>query len=300
MRFPFQFLFSNLWVKINPKENIVHNSKMLNQKNNSPIFLKKGHYLAPNYLTSNFDDFLIGITYYQAPVETGNWHSHEKPMISFVLNGNNTEVRNGNVFKRVAGSSNYYNSYEQHKNIYNQFPSKHISIELEPDFLTKYEYSEAEIELAVKKSHDANFTFIKLMKEAQVNDTLSKSTAEMLFLSFVENSLNSNDQSQFPAWMKSVRDLLNDRWNENVSLKELAEHVNMHPTTISKYFKIYFQSTLGEYTRKLKVTRAIDFLHSSNYSLTEIAYICGFSDQSHFTRIFKSMTGYLPKDYVKL
>ncbi|WP_431129829.1 helix-turn-helix domain-containing protein [Flagellimonas flava] len=272
----------------------------MDQTNTDTIFLKKGHYLAPCFSTSNFGDFLIGITKYETPVETGNLHSHEKPMISFVLHGNNTEVRRGKMIERTTGCTNYYSAHEQHRNIYNRFPARHVSIEFEYDFLKKYEYTEEQVELAVKKSYDAIFTFIKLMKEAHVNDAQSKSTAEMLFLSFMGNSLSSNNDTQIPSWMKSVRDILNDRWNENLSLKELAENVNIHPTTISKHFKRYFQSTLGEYTRKLKVTRSIDILHSSNCSLTEISYICGFSDQSHFTRTFKSMTGYLPKDYIKL
>ena len=262
--------------------------------------MKKGHYLAPKYLTSNFDDLLIGITKYETLIETGVWHSHEKPMISFVLYGNNTEYRKGRAIERVAGSINYYHSYELHKNIYNHFPSKHISLELDNNFLDTYGYTQTEIELAVKKNKDSIFTFIKLMNEALINDVQSKNTVEMLFLAFMENALKLKDERQFPFWMKSVRDILNDRWDENISLKELAENVNIHPTTISKHFRRYFQCTLGEYTRKLKVKHSIEFLHSSNYSLTETAYMCGFSDQSHFTRTFKSMTGYLPKTYIKL
>lgn len=262
--------------------------------------MKKGHYLAPKYLTSNFDDLLIGITNYESLVETGLWHSHEKPMISFVLYGNNTEYRKGKTIDRIAGTANYYHAHERHKNIYNHFPSKHISLELDHNFLNKHGYTEAEVELAVTKSQDSIFTFIKLMNEAQMNDVQSKSTVEMLFLAFMENFLKSNDGTECPTWMKSVRDILNDRWNENISLKELGEKVNIHPTTISKYFRRYFHCTLGEYTRKLKVTHSIDILHSSDHSLTDIAYKCGFSDQSHFTRIFKSMTGYLPKAYIKL
>ena len=262
--------------------------------------MKKGHYLAPKYFTSNFGDLLIGITKYETLIETGVWHSHEKPMISFVLYGNNIEYRKGKTIERVAGSINYYHSYELHKNIYNNFPSKHISLELDYTFLDAHGYIQTEIELAIKNNKDSIFTFIKLMNEAQINDAQSKNTVEMLFLEFMENAHKSKNTTQFPLWMKSVRDILNDRWNENISLKELAKNVNIHPTTISKYFRKYFQCTLGEYTRKLKVKHAIDLLHSSNYSLTETAYLCGFSDQSHFIRIFKSMTGYLPKTYVKL
>lgn len=262
--------------------------------------MKKGSYLAPHYSAASFDNLLIGITKYDAPIETGIWHLHELPMISFVLYGSNLEYRKGSSIKRVSGSLNYYHAHELHKNVYNQFPSKHISLELDHDFFNKHEYTEADVLFAIEKSKDSIFTFIKLMNEAQINDIQSKNSVEMLFLSFIENAIISSDKGQFPNWMNLIKEILNDRWNENISLKELSNKVGVHPTTISKYFRKYFGCTLGEYTRKLKVEHSIHFLHSSNYSLTEIAHICGFSDQSHFIRIFKSMTGYLPKKYCKV
>ncbi|WP_108808191.1 helix-turn-helix domain-containing protein [Aquimarina spinulae] len=268
--------------------------------NHTSINLKRGCYLAPKYNIYDFNDFLIGVTNYKNPIETGIWHSHEKPLISFVLYGHNTEYRKGKKTERTARCINYYHAHELHKNVYHNFPSKHISLEIDTSFLTKYNYTEAEIELALKKSYDSHFTFIKLMNEAEINDLQSYDSIEMLFLEFIENSIKSKEETGFPYWMQSIRDILNDRWNENVSLKELANQVNIHPTTISKNFRQYFQCTFGEYTRKLKVNHSIDIIHSSQYSLTEIAYICGFSDQSHFTRIFKSMTGYLPKEYAKI
>ncbi len=267
---------------------------------NNDVFLKKGQYLAPTFHTYDFQDFLIGITKYENPMDTGVWHSHEKALISFVLYGHNTEYRKGQKIERTNGAINYYHSHELHKNVYNTFPSMHISLEIDTNFLNKYNYTEELIELAVRKNHDANFTFIKLMSEAQVNDLQSYNSLEMLFVAFLENSLKSQSEAVFPYWMQSVRDILNDRWNENISLRELADNVDVHPTTISKNFKRYFGCTLGEYTRKLKVNHSLSFLNSSQHSLTETAYLCGFSDQSHFTRIFKSMTGYLPKEFIKV
>lgn len=95
------------------------------------IILKRGHYLAPNYRTYDFKDFLIGITRHSHSVETGIWHSHEKPIISFVLYGCNREYRKNKVIERTSESINYYHPYELHKNIYNTFPSKHISVEVD-------------------------------------------------------------------------------------------------------------------------------------------------------------------------
>jgi AraC-like DNA-binding protein len=40
-------------------------------------------------------------------------------------------------------------------------------------------------------------------------------------------------------------------------------------------------------------------MKTPSYSLTEIAYLTGFSDQSHFTRIFNKHTGENPSAYRK-
>lgn len=40
-------------------------------------------------------------------------------------------------------------------------------------------------------------------------------------------------------------------------------------------------------------------MKTDSYSLTEIAYLTGFSDQSHFTRIFKQHTAKSPSAYKK-
>lgn len=262
-------------------------------------FLRKGEYLAPHFDTKSYNGLLVGVTHYANQVETGIWHSHEYPMISFVLYGTNQENRKGKSIERIAGSVNFYHSHERHQNIYNEFPSKHISLEIDPAFLKRYDYTEAQIEQVVSLIEHPVFTFTQLLKEVYINDKQSSNSVEMLFHSFIENSCALNEKT-IPEWMKIVREILNDRWSENLSLAELSQKAEVHPTTISKFFKKYFNCTLGEYTRKLKVNRSIEILNNSTNSFTEVAYQCGFSDQSHFTRVFKSLTGFLPKEYIKL
>nr|WP_314896733.1 AraC family transcriptional regulator [uncultured Flavobacterium sp.] len=57
--------------------------------------------------------------------------------------------------------------------------------------------------------------------------------------------------------------------------------------------------SFGEYIRKLRIEKAIQLMQSSQYSLSEIAYLTGFSDQSHFNRIFKKHSGKTPTAYKK-
>ncbi|WP_323519754.1 helix-turn-helix domain-containing protein [Mucilaginibacter sp. 10I4] len=65
---------------------------------------------------------------------------------------------------------------------------------------------------------------------------------------------------------------------------------------VSKYFD---DLSFGEYIRKLRISKAISCLKSSNYSLSKIGYLTGFSNQSHFKRIFKKNMGTKSSDYRK-
>jgi len=49
----------------------------------------------------------------------------------------------------------------------------------------------------------------------------------------------------------------------------------------------------------LKIKRTIGMIKSSQVDLSAVAYACGFFDQSHFIRKFKSLTGFLPTQYQK-
>ena len=83
-------------------------------------------------------------------------------------------------------------------------------------------------------------------------------------------------------------------------MKEISKNLDIHPAYLSREFSKYFDNlSFGEYIRKQRIEKAIGLLNNSAYSLTEIAYLTGFSDQSHFTRIFKLHTGKNPSAYRK-
>jgi AraC family transcriptional regulator len=263
------------------------------------ISLDKGRYLAPISQIYDYNELLVGVTRYEEYTETGQWHLHKRPMISMVLKGNNLESRQRKNIERIPGSINFYYSHELHKNTYKAFPSMHMSLELEEAFLKNYDITESDIDKAIQKCQYAQLTFLNLLKEASADDCHSFDSIKMLFLGFMDNTLNTNYLKQLQVWIITIRDLLHDRWDENVSLSELSLLTNIHPCTISKYFSHYFQCTMREYVRKLRIEHALNFIRAHQYSLTEVAFICGFSDQSHFTRTFKLLTGYSPKQFEK-
>jgi AraC-like DNA-binding protein len=101
-----------------------------------------------------------------------------------------------------------------------------------------------------------------------------------------------------PAWVQELKKLIQDHIDDNLSLKEISRNLEISPSYLSREFSRYFGDlSFGEYTRKLRIEKAAELMAISKYSLTEIAYLTGFSDQSHFTRIFKQHTGKNPSEY---
>ena len=110
----------------------------------------------------------------------------------------------------------------------------------------------------------------------------------------------SHKSSKVPDWAKELKSIIQDHIDTNLSLslKVISENLNVHPSYLSREFSKYFDDlSFGDYIRKLRIEKATTLLTGSQYSLAEIAYITGFSDQSHFNRIFKKNIGITPSQY---
>ena len=106
-----------------------------------------------------------------------------------------------------------------------------------------------------------------------------------------------------PSWVKKLKETIQDQIDTNYSLNlgKMSKELSLSSSYISREFSKYFDSlSFGEYIRKLRVDKSKELLDSGEHSLSEIAYLTGFSDQSHFIRVFKKNEGVTPAEYKKL
>ena len=144
--------------------------------------------------------------------------------------------------------------------------------------------------------YDALYSWAKYHK----NEKHTQNPTEQLLIEVLEKFLKQKTSKKIPYWAKELKETLQDHIDTNISLKQLSQDLNIHPAYLSREFSKYFNDlSFGEYIRKLRIEKAIEYLNNSNYSLTKIAYLTGFSDQSHFTRIFRKYTGQNPSTYKK-
>lgn len=132
-------------------------------------------------------------------------------------------------------------------------------------------------------------------------DKHTQSPAEHLLMEIFNKFIRQKAKQKIPDWAKELKEIIQDQLdtNLNVSLGDVSKELDINPAYLSREFSRYFDNlSFGDYIRKKRIDKAIELLQT-HYSLTEIAYLTGFSDQSHFTRIFKKHTGKNPSEYRK-
>jgi hypothetical protein len=108
----------------------------------------------------------------------------------------------------------------------------------------------------------------------------------------------AGSKKKTPGWAIELKEIIQDHIDTGVSLKEISKGLDINPSYLSREFSKHFDDmSFGDYIRKQRIEKAKEYIQSGKFSLTEITYLTGFSDQSHFTRIFKKHTGASPSEY---
>lgn len=262
------------------------------------LILQSGNYSGQVLEYKHFDGWMIGRIAYGSDSPQSPWHYHENAHISFFLQGSCLEQNEqGNTICRTTGDILFMHSGQAHQ-ITTVVPGQNLNLEISASFLNRFDLLENLCDQQIARHPFARTLLIQLYREWLQDDVFSLSST-MLLLDLLGDSVKEQKYTQFPPWLAKIQERIRDQWQCPPSLMELANLAQMHPVTISKGFHHYMGRTLGEYIRYLKIEQAIRLIHSTNDSLSQIAFECGFADQSHFIRTFRKLTGFLPSAYKK-
>lgn len=92
---------------------------------------------------------------------------------------------------------------------------------------------------------------------------------------------------------------LESHYTDKFSLDEIAGALFVNKNYLARVFKETTGSTLLQYHNRLRCQRAQELLMDPGYSMSVIAFKSGFASASHFSRIFRNVTGLTPSEYRK-
>lgn len=94
-----------------------------------------------------------------------------------------------------------------------------------------------------------------------------------------------------------VIEYIKANYRKHMTLEEIAESTYLSKTYLSSLFKKETGYSISEYINIVRIERSKSLLMEENLSIIEIANLCGFEDQSYFTKVFKRIVGITPKKY---
>lgn len=89
--------------------------------------------------------------------------------------------------------------------------------------------------------------------------------------------------------------IIQEKYNENIGLNELADMVNMNPAYLSILFKEEVGMTYIKYLTQLRINHARDLL-AEGFKVTQVSEMVGYNDYHYFCSIFKKHTGKKPNE----
>ncbi|WP_151736071.1 response regulator transcription factor [Paenibacillus tengchongensis] len=97
--------------------------------------------------------------------------------------------------------------------------------------------------------------------------------------------------------IERVRRLIEERYADNLTAADIAGGVFLSPTYVRLLFKQETGETLFEYLTKVRIDKAKQLLRDPQHKFYEVCYAVGYTDPSHFSKLFKKMTGSTPSAY---
>lgn len=100
-----------------------------------------------------------------------------------------------------------------------------------------------------------------------------------------------------PPWLAHVVDELRARFDEPIRFDALAREAGLHPVYVSRAFRRFTGSSMGDYVRALRLREARHLLASTERPLAVVAAETGFADASHLCRTFAAAHAMTPVAY---
>lgn len=260
--------------------------------------LKSGEYFGNNNQELKFKDIVITDTEYTH--EKVEWHYHENPYFTYIIQGKLFEASKKKSEYLTSGSLLFHNWQDAHYNIKPQGRTRGFHIELNSNWFKNNDIKSFEFEGSLNlKNPKIISLFNQVFFETKINDEQSQISIEQLILQIFHKIQNRKIQTKNrPKWVKTLEEIITEEPTNNFSLSILSEVLNIHSSHLSRDFSKYFGCTLGDYIRLQKVNKAILLIAKKKFSMTEICYQCGFYDQSHFIRNFKRVYNSTPTNFL--
>jgi AraC family transcriptional regulator len=248
--------------------------------------LRNGEFYGTHYQKLALDNVVITDTEYVH--RKVDWHYHENPYFTYLIQGKLFESNKKESYYLEPGDLLFHNWQDAHYNIKPPEFTRGFHVELNRNWFSKYALATTDTEGSINlKDPLIKHLMSKVFIESKLNDRYSSLSIESSLIEIFSTVAATKEKcDKRPTWAKRLQELLMEE-QMDYSLVHLSSTLGIHPIHLSREFRRYFGTSLGNYIRLLKLNKAFHLIISNRFSMTEVCYQCGFYDQSHFIKNFK-------------
>lgn len=137
--------------------------------------------------------------------------------------------------------------------------------------------------------------YIPALQHAASLEEVDITLAEMLHL-YVDYTFDFSEVRHSDT-IHRVTDFIKSHYAGKLTLEQIAASVHLSPSHISGLFRKETGQTVSAYISYVRIEKSKQLLKTTQLSISEIASLCGFEEQSYFSRVFRKQTGVSPKAY---
>lgn len=152
--------------------------------------------------------------------------------------------------------------------------------------------------LDIEVSYSLSDIYIRMLDNATTEEEISK-IAHDLAVEYCTRMQQRHKKQSYSRHVVQAIDYIKTHISEPVTLDDIALHLGLNISYLSKLFRKETGKTVSRFIREEKIIIACDMLRHLEESGTDIAGYLGFSSQSHFIQVFKKETGMTPEEYRK-
>jgi AraC family transcriptional regulator len=228
-------------------------------------------------------------------------HTHENALFTFVLGGSYTETFGTRRRHCERASALFHPGGDIHAEHFSDAGGRLFIIEMLKDLTARIRANSSFPNTTIQ-SKSGNLTKLGARAYAEFErfDESSPLIIEGLMLEIVGEATRLQDNQVIhpvPRWLQDVEELLMQRFAEPLTLKEIAKIADVHPVHLAQTFRKLRDHTVGDRLREIRLEHARESLKFTRIPISQIAAQCGFSDQSHLSRLFKNRYGTTPRAY---
>lgn len=123
------------------------------------------------------------------------------------------------------------------------------------------------------------------------------STSLSSYVQFAIQQIREEREQRTSNMIDKAATYIRERFHEDISLEDAADHVHLNPYYFSKVFKQQTGETFIDYVTRLRIEKAKALMAKQELSLKEVCYQAGYNDPNYFSRVFKKVTGMTPTEY---